>query len=193
MNRHALVLNRNWTAVSTVTVHEALVLLCREAAAAICPETYEVYDLEAWLDRSQLRARELPRERLVRTPNVAVETPEVVLLRHYGGVPRLEVSFSRRNLYRRDGYACQYCGRRTSNAELSIDHVVPRSRGGETSWENCVLACVRCNTQKANKSLRDSGMRLAREPLRPRWSALADLLPSKRPESWEKFLPKSAG
>lgn len=193
MNRHALVLNRNWTAVSTVTVHEALVLICREAAAAICPETYEVFGLEAWLDRSRERAPSLPRERLVRTPSVAVETPEVVLLCHYGGVPRLEVSFSRRNLYRRDGYACQYCGRRANHAELSIDHVVPRSRGGETSWENCVLACVRCNTKKANKTLRDAGMRLNEEPRRPRWSALADLLPTVRPESWEKFLPKSAG
>ena len=193
MSRHALVLNRNWTAVTTVTVHQALVLICRDTAAAICPETYQVFDLEAWLDRSRLRASQLPRERLVRTPSVAVETPEVVLLTHYGGLPRLEVSFSRRNLYRRDGYACQYCGRRAGHAELSIDHVVPRSRGGETSWENCVLACVCCNTKKANKSLRDAGMRLQSEPRRPRWSALADLLPATRPESWAKFLPKSAG
>ncbi|MCA8923728.1 MAG: HNH endonuclease [Planctomycetes bacterium] len=188
MSRHALVLNRNWTAVATVTVHQALVLICRDTAAAICPETYEVYGLDAWLDRSQERAPQLPRERLVLTPNVAVETPEVLLLVRYSGLPRLEVSFSRRNLYRRDGYACQYCGRRATSAELSIDHVVPRSRGGETSWENCVLACVRCNTKKANKSLRDAGMRLEREPRRPRWSALVDLLPAKRPASWSKFL-----
>ncbi|MCO5165805.1 MAG: HNH endonuclease [Planctomycetes bacterium] len=187
----ALVLNRHWTPVSTTTVRRALVLLCRSTASAICPASYEVYDLDAWIARSLDTGAALARERLLRTPRFAIEKPEVILLLGYAGVPRREVSFSRRNLYRRDGYACQYCGRRRPLDELSIDHVLPRSRGGKTTWENCVLACVRCNTKKANKTLRESGFQLARAPGKPTWSPLLESIPRAHPPSWRKFLERS--
>ena len=134
MQGETLVLNRNWTPITTTPVRDALVLLCREAAAVICPETYEVFDLEGWLVRSVDRVADLARARLVKTPRLSFEKPEVVLLTHYAGFPRLQVSFSRRNLYRRDGYSCQYCHARRPLDELSIDHVLPRSRGGKTTW-----------------------------------------------------------
>jgi len=184
-----LVLNSNWTAITTTPVRQALVLLCREAAAAICPTSYEVFDLEGWLVRSIERAGALARSRVVKTTAFPVEKPEVILLRRYGGSPRRDVAFSRRNLYRRDGFACQYCGRRRPPDELSIDHVVPRSRGGATNWENCVLACVRCNSKKADKTPRERGLRLRRPPKKPTWSALTEALPAERPESWTSFIP----
>lgn len=190
-SEQALVLNKNWTPVSTTTVRRALVLLCRSAASAICPATYEVFDLPAWVTRSLEGAGLLGRERVVRTPRYSIEKPEVILLLGYGGIPRREVSFSRRNLYRRDGYSCQYCGRRRPLDELSIDHVMPRSRGGKTTWENCVLACVRCNTKKANKTLRESGFQLLRSPGRPTWSPLLESIPQAHPPSWRKFLDRS--
>jgi 5-methylcytosine-specific restriction endonuclease McrA len=186
----ALVLNRNWTPVSTTTVRRALVLLCRSTAQAICPTTYEVFDLDAWIARSLERQVQLERDRVLRTPSFDVEKPEVILLRAYAGIPRREVSFSRRNLYRRDGYSCQYCGRRRPPDELSIDHVLPRSRGGKTTWDNCVLACVRCNTKKANKTLRESGFTLSRAPAKPTWSPLLDQVPHAHPVSWRKFLDR---
>jgi 5-methylcytosine-specific restriction endonuclease McrA len=191
LHEQALVLNKQWTAVCTTTVRKALVLLCRGAALAICPATYETFDLDAWMTRS--RELTLPRERVVRTTREAVEKPEVILLRGYGGVPRREVSFSRRNLYRRDGYSCQYCGRRRPPAELSIDHVMPRSRGGKTNWENCVLACVRCNAKKANKTLPESGFVLLRRPEKPTWSPLLESLTAAQvqPESWGKFIVRA--
>lgn len=187
----ALVLNRNWTPISTTTVRRALVLLCRSAASAICPTTYEVFDLEAWIARSIEQAAGLARDRVLRTPRFAIEKPEVILLVGYAGIPRREVSFSRRNLYRRDGYSCQYCGRRRPLEELSIDHVLPRSRGGKTTWENCVLACVRCNTKKANKTLRESGFQLLRAPGKPTWSPLLESIPQVHPPSWRKFLERA--
>lgn len=183
-----LVLNKHWTAVSTTTVRRALVLVCRASAGVICPETFEVFDLERWVERSVDRAPMLPRQRVVLTPRSRLERPEIILLMGYGGVPRLEVSFSRKNLYRRDGWACQYCGRHRPSEELSIDHVVPRSRGGKTTWENCVLACLACNTRKANKTLKESGLRLSRLPRKPTWSPLAESLPALRPASWTRFI-----
>lgn len=193
MHEPTLILNRNWSPISTTTVRQALVLLCRDSATVICPTSYEVYDLQAWLQRSVVRSPELERERVVCTPRYAIEKPEVILLAAYGGMPRLEVSFSRRNLYRRDGYSCQYCQRKRPTDDLSIDHIVPRSRGGKTTWENCVLACVRCNTKKANKSLRDCGLRLSRAPKKPTWSPLLETLPQARPESWQSFLKNVRG
>jgi 5-methylcytosine-specific restriction endonuclease McrA len=187
----ALVLNKNWTPVSTTTVRRALVLLCRSTASAICPASYEVFDLDGWIERSIERADGLDRHRVLRTPRFDLEKPEVILLRGYAGIPRREVSFSRRNLYRRDGYSCQYCGRRRPPDELSIDHVMPRSRGGKTTWENCVLACVRCNTKKANKTLRESGFQLLRSPSKPTWSPLLEAIPSVHPPSWSKFLDRT--
>ena len=124
----------------------------------------------------------------IRSVTLVIKIPAVVRLLRAFRRHAKPVKFSRVNIYARDHYRCQYCGKKAGMPELTYDHVVPRSRGGETSWENCVLACVRCNTKKANKSLRDAGMRLEREPRRPRWSALVDLLPAKRPASWSKFL-----
>ncbi|MBL4846463.1 MAG: HNH endonuclease [Planctomycetes bacterium] len=192
MHEPTLVLNRNWIPVGTATVRHALVLLIRGAARVIEPQTYEVLGLEGWLIRSMDRERELPRERQVSTPRYLVEKPEVMLLSNYGKVPRTHVAFSRRNLFRRDDHRCQYCGRRGKGSELSIDHVLPRSRGGPTSWENCVLACLRCNSRKADRTPAEVGLRLARKPVRPRWSPILDTLPAARPSSWQRFLGKLA-
>jgi 5-methylcytosine-specific restriction endonuclease McrA len=190
MSEQTLVLNKHWLAVSTTPVRRAFTLLCRAAAGAICPETFEVFDLSQWIDHSREVAPLLDRERVLRTTRESIVKPEVILLRGYGGVPRREVAFSRRNLYRRDGYACQYCGKRRPQDELSIDHVVPKSRGGTTTWENCVLACVRCNTKKANKTLPEVGFTLLRAPLRPTWSPLLESLPQAQPESWQRFIQR---
>lgn len=192
MHEPTLVLNRNWVPIGTTPVRQAMVLIVRSAARAIDPATYAVLDLETWLLHSMERAPQLPRERLIKTPYFMIEKPEVILLSNYGRVPRLEVGFSRRNLLRRDDYRCQYCGRQANGRELSVDHVHPRSRGGPTSWENCVLACLRCNARKADRTPAEVGLRLARQPARPRWSPVLETLPTARPSSWERFLGKLA-
>lgn len=186
LHERTLVLNKHWTAVTTTTVRTALVLLYRETARVICPETYEVFDLDGWIDRSMTAAPAGPSAIL--TPRFRIQKPEVILLRDYGGHPRREVTFSRKNLYRRDNYTCQYCGVRMPTEELSIDHVIPKSRGGKTAWENCVLACIRCNTKKANKTLREVGFQLISKPEKPRWSPFEEVGRRERPTSWEKFI-----
>lgn len=188
MNEPTLILNRSWTAIGVTPSRRALVLLVRESAVAVCPDSYELFDLDRWIERTEDRRDRLERARVVKTPSAWVEKPEVLLLRRYGGLPRREVPFSRRNLLLRDEHRCQYCLRRRPTSDLSIDHVHPRSRGGVTSWENCVLACVRCNTRKANRTPEESGLRLQRPPRRPTWSPLLGAMPEARPECWSKFL-----
>ena len=184
LDGHALVLNRHWMPLTTITVRQALTLVCRSAARVICPRSYEVMDLARWIDHSVEAPRE---ESVVRSATLALHVPEVILLAEYGRAPRRQIAFARKNLQRRDQGTCQYCGVANGAGSLTIDHVVPRSRGGASSWENCVLACVRCNTRKGNAALRDSGLKLNRTPKSPKWSPLHDYSGG-IPGSWRSFL-----
>ena len=91
--------------------------------------------------------------------------PTVIRLRQFVRVPFRPLPLTRRNLFHRDGHRCQYCG--CTGDRLSIDHVIPRSRGGEHSWDNVTTACLRCNVNKGNRTPREAGMLLARQPRRP--------------------------
>ncbi len=97
--------------------------------------------------------------------------------------------FNRRNLFARDGNLCQYCGNTFPTSELSLDHVMPRSRGGEASWENIVCACVECNVRKGGRTPTEAGMKLIRQPQKPKRSPLLALkLGNPKYESWKTFL-----
>jgi len=115
--------------------------------------------------------------------------PRIIRLLFYDRLPPGDVKFNRRNIYARDENRCQYCGRRFSSSELSIDHVTPRSQGGKSIWGNVVCACLRCNVRKGGRSLEQTGMRLVRLPRKPRRSPLIKLeLRSRRYQSWKRFL-----
>jgi 5-methylcytosine-specific restriction endonuclease McrA len=183
LQERALVLNRYWIPVGTTTVRAALCLLYRAAARAVHPVDSTLHDFDSWLTiepRSE--------EPSVRAVRALIKVPEIMLLVHYDQVPRRRVTFSRRNVYRRDDYTCQYCGARPSLEELTVDHVLPRSRGGRTSWTNCVLSCVRCNRRKANRTLAEAGVRLIREPREPSWSPFLTIPVHQRKRSWAPFL-----
>ena len=185
LERATLVLNRSWQPVHVTTVRRALCMVFREAARIVCPETLATYDFGGWIEQPIL-----PKAQTIRSPSVRIVAPEVVLLARYNRVPCHEAPFTRRNLFLRDDYTCQYCGKRSATNLLSIDHVQPRSRGGSTDWENCVLACVGCNARKADQTLREAGLKLLRTPARPRWTPYLNLSPGQRMDSWAKFTPE---
>ena len=184
LERATLVLNRSWQPVHVTTVRRALCSVYRGSARIICPETLATFDFVEWIEQPAL-----PSAVTIRTPGVQVVVPEVIVLSRYNRVPRHAAPFTRQNLFLRDDYTCQYCGKRTAAKLLSVDHVQPRSRGGSTNWENCVLACVSCNARKADHTPREAGLRLRRPPERPRWTPFLNLRPSQRMESWSKFTP----
>lgn len=189
LERPALVLNRRWLAVHTTTVREAIGLVAKGSARIIDPATFETHDLRTWNDAS--RAQAAFGEARIRSAHLAIAPPEVVLLTTYEGLARRSVVFSRRNLFKRDRFTCQYCGTRPGTSELTIDHVTPRSRGGQSTWENCVLACVACNARKADRTAREAGLALRRAPTRPSWRALTPGLSTPRLESWSQFLSRA--
>jgi len=104
---------------------------------------------------------------IVASPSVSMPLPAVVRLRRQVVGVRRGVKFSRANVFSRDGYQCQYCANKKPRSELSFDHVLPRTHGGRTGWENIVTACRPCNLKKRNRTPEQAGMRLLRQPVRP--------------------------
>ncbi len=125
---------------------------------------------------------------VVRSPSTDMRIPSVVVLKDYVR-PRKEVAFTRFNLFLRDGFECQYCG---AKGELTFDHVIPRSKGGLTSWENVVAACALCNFRKGSRSLKKAGLSLRRRPRRPVSGELRNIgrrfPPNHLHETWVDFL-----
>ncbi len=185
LTRPTLVLNRNWQPVGVAPVARSLVMVWNDAARVVDPDDYQLY---SWLDWSKLVPAE--GELFITTVQSRLRVPEVVSLTRYDGMPTTAVTFSRRNIYKRDRYTCQYCGIQPGSEELTIDHVLPRSQGGMSNWENCVLACVNCNKRKANRTPSQARMPLMREPARPNWKpiyATQDL----RIDSWSRFISEA--
>ncbi len=185
LQRPTLVLNRNWQPVNVATVARALVLLWNESARVIDPASYQVY---TWADWARLRPEE--GEAFIHAVRTRLRVPEVIVLAQYNRHPQGAVSFSRNNIFKRDHWTCQYCAKQPGGEELTIDHVLPRSQGGVSSWENCVLACIDCNKGKADRTPQQAGMKLRRAPVRPAWKPLY-ARSSVRMESWSKFISEA--
>lgn len=182
LHRPTLVLNKNWQPVNVTPVKKALKAVFSESARIVDPSDYSLYTWEDWAD---LRPAE--GEACIQAVTARFRVPEVICLTGYNELPTAKVTFSRRNIFKRDRFTCQYCGRQPGGDELTLDHVVPRASGGRSSWENCVLACLDCNRRKADLSLAEAKMKLRKEPHRPQWRPYyaAGMI---RIESWEKFI-----
>lgn len=186
--RRVLLLNRLWQAVNVVTVRRALSLLYTGKAKAI-DDDYRSFGWEAWLEASESARDGTP---VLRTVSSTVQVPRVVQHLSYDRRPRPNIKFTRANIYLRDRNRCQYCGRRGAPEALNIDHIVPRSRGGRSTWENVVVACVPCNLRKGDRTPEEAGMQVRRPPRRPRWHPAAILgFWNDPPAQWRPFLELS--
>ena len=175
-----LVLNRGYQPVRITSARSALLLLYGDRAHALDAE-YEPHDFADWSAREPANG-----ELVVPTVRGSLEVPRLLLLRSYDRVPRTPLRLSRRNVFVRDGHACVYCGK---TSELTIDHVLPRSRGGGSSWENLVSCCRGCNLEKGHRTPEEAGMPLRRRPIRPTWTVVIQLTGVDDPlPDWEPFL-----
>ncbi|MBT4768068.1 MAG: HNH endonuclease [Phycisphaerae bacterium] len=192
LDEPVLVLNRGYAATRVVPVRQAFVLLFRDVAEVISviDGRWEQFNLSSWLEVADLQRRyETGDHEWVRTASSYVAVPRIIRVHRCIRTPDHHVRLNRRNLYARDGNKCQYCGQRFPTSELSIDHVMPQSRGGENSWANLVCACVRCNTRKGNKTPREARMDLIRTPRQPRKCPDRSIrLRRRHYEAWKVFL-----
>ncbi len=177
-----LVLNRNWQPIHVTTVVRALVMLWNDIARAVEPDEYRLFTWEEWAELEPD-----PDAPCIRSARARLRVPEVVCLARYDRLPSSAVPFSRRNVAKRDHHTCQYCGAQPGWEQITVDHVLPRSQGGASSWTNCVAACIRCNALNADRTPEQAGMTPRRRPVRPEWKPLY-AAQGVRVESWARFL-----
>jgi 5-methylcytosine-specific restriction endonuclease McrA len=193
LDASVLVLNKLYMAVHIISVRRAFCLLCKDLAEVVHLEDgqFASYSFHSWREVSEYRARHFRKEEddWVRTSNTEIQVPRVIRLLTYEKLPRQTIKFNRRNIFARDNNQCQYCGRKFPTSELSLDHVIPRSQGGQTTWENVVCACVSCNVRKGGRTPKQAHLSLIRKPEKPKRSPLLNLkLTHKKYESWKTFL-----
>jgi 5-methylcytosine-specific restriction endonuclease McrA len=198
LNSHVLVLNKLWMAVRVIDARRAFSLLVRDLAEVIRVDdgSYAAYDFETWADITTARDTYLtvPRDHYewVRTVHMEIAVPKVIRLLGYDRLPRQDVKLNRRNIFARDRNLCQYCGNHFPTSELSLDHVKPRSQGGESSWTNLVCACTRCNARKGGRTPDQAHMKLIREPVKPTRNPVISLrLGSEKYAGWKHFLDQA--
>jgi len=164
MNAKVLILNQNYEPMSVINVRKAVVLLFLGKA-----------ELIASVDGKRVRA-----------VSMSMPFPSIVRVSVYVRIPYKRIILSRKNILRRDGHRCQYCGR--GDLPLTVDHVLPLSRGGDDTWENLVCACVGCNNRKGDRTPQESNMPLRRNPLRPNHVTFIRHFVGSLDERWKPYL-----
>jgi len=167
LNTPVLVLSSSYEAVQICSLKRAVLL-------TLAGKAHAVEHGDSWLH----------------SPSMQLAAPEVIRLHRYIRTPYEDVPFSRKNILMRDGYQCQYCGARRSGDELTIDHVVPLSRGGRDTWTNVAAACRLCNNRKGSKLLDECGMQLLNPPRRPTSLTFLHIMrqQGERRHVWRKYL-----
>lgn len=188
MNGSTLVLNKNYLATE-IAEWERVMSLVYTGAASVVDQDYQAYSFSDWCELSAAMA-DSPNG-FVHTTSLRIAIPDVIRLSRFERLPSRLMAFTRHNIYEHYKYHCAYCGRRFKTDEMNLDHVLPRSRGGDSGWLNVVASCIPCNTRKANRTPGEAGMELLIQPSRPAWRGPVGLhmpSPVKVRESWQRFI-----
>ncbi len=164
LSSSVLVLNKSFLPVHVTSLKRAFILLYQGAAKAV-DENYRTFTFDSWKDISVTGSMQS-----VGLVNRLIRVPRVILLTGYDKVPKRYIKFSRANIFFRDKNKCQYCGKEFKKNDLNLDHVIPRTYGGVSSWENVVCSCIKCNRIKGGRTPEEAGMNLIRKPKKPEWS-----------------------
>ena len=184
LERPTLVLNRNWQPVGVATVARALVKVWNDTARIVDPADYQQYTWADWVELAPVDS-----DLFIQTQRLRLRVPEVVTLTRYDKLPVNAVTFSRRNVFKRDRFTCQYCGKKVQ--DLTLDHVIPRRQNGAHTWENVVTACNRCNLHKAGRTPAEAKMRLGKTPRAPEPNPYLILQNRVILEEWKLYIPWS--
>jgi len=185
LSKPVLILNKSWVAIRVRSVRRVLSLIFREKAVIVDAnlDHYPTYAWEEW-EKVPVNGGDI----FIRTTSGKIKVPEIVVLSHYNKIPHYDVKLTKKNVFIRDSYRCQYTGETLDKKDADIDHVVPTSRGGKTEWSNLVVSSKKINRMKADKALHEVGLQLKKIPKKP---SSQDLIIDPRkphPKSWEKFI-----
>ena len=185
---NVLVLNSGMYAIHIIDWQKAISLIYR-GQASVVDEDYRRYNFDEWTELSAMIS-DSPNG-FVHSVNLKVAVPEVIALNFYDRLPDSDVKFTRKNIYHHYVSKCCYCGKRFATPQLNLDHVIPRSKGGTTSWDNIVLSCIPCNTKKGSKTIEETNLTMHYKPSKPLWRptyAVSLKSGMKIKVSWQKFI-----
>ena len=180
-NEPVLVLSKGWIPIHITTLRDAIGLVFVGGAKIVVTSDmtdrddnktaheFETLDYDKWVEVSEkLDSDDFTMIHSSHKPHFK----PTVIVRNWGGIQRYEIKFCRQSLYERDQGSCQYCGKKVGQKVATIDHIIPKSRGGKSTWKNTVISCDTCNTKKGDKNLENSNMSLLSEPRKPTWVAV---------------------
>jgi 5-methylcytosine-specific restriction endonuclease McrA len=183
---NVLILNKHWIPINTTTASHSFTLMYTDNAKGILVEEDSIVPL-TWNEWVNLKAND--NDRKIKTVNGFIKIPNVIVLNHYDKIPRQIIKFTQKNLWERDNFTCQYTGKKISKLTGNIDHIIPKSQGGKTSWENCVLAHKEINAIKADRTPEQAGLKLLKKPSAPRIMPVSFYIRNKDEiKDWNVFL-----
>jgi 5-methylcytosine-specific restriction endonuclease McrA len=194
LDESVLVLNKDFFAIEVTDARDAICSLVMNRAKVVDHE-YRTFGLKEWgrITKELVDDKEM-KERypyIVRSPSLELFVPHVIILEYTDYLPAYNrtVRFSRKSVYQRDEYTCQYCGKKPGRDDINLDHIIPKSRGGTNSWKNVVTSCIYCNARKGNKLLSELGWKLIQEPKEPKWkSHIGSPFSKIKAKAWNMFL-----
>ena len=180
-----LVLSKTWVPIKTISVLTAVGKVF-SGKAKFMSEDYSLHTFDQWIEYSKNN----PSNEIINCPNFFINKPVVIVqtteyARYTAPKP------SRKNIFLRDCFTCQYCGKKFSRDDLTIDHVIPKAKGGKTTWTNSVTSCSKCNNKKSDKSIENSGMSLLRKPFQPTYASL--FINNVKQEKWKNRIMNIGG
>jgi len=193
LNESVLVLNKHYLAIQVCTARAAIIAMVNGKARVIDKE-YLTYSLNEWAKKSlELNNGSPDKDQypgILRSPSIHLMVPQVIIEDcEFNNSSIRQVRYSRKNVYQRDKFTCQYCGKKLPKKELTLDHVTPKSRGGTSGWNNVVTSCHRCNSKKRDSLLSELGWKLLSVPKQPKWkSHVGSPFSTAKKDYWDRFL-----
>lgn len=181
-----LILNKYWIPINTTTPKHSFALMFSDNAKAILIEEDKVVPLD-WNDWVNVNPSE--NDRKIKTVRGYIKIPSIIVLNYYDKIPRQTIKFTQKSLWERDNFTCQYTGKKVNKTNGNIDHIIPKAKGGKTSWENCVIAHKEINAIKADRTPEQAGLKLIKKPSAPKLMPVSFYIRNKEEiEDWNLFL-----
>jgi 5-methylcytosine-specific restriction endonuclease McrA len=183
LRKPVLVLNKVWSPIRVIPTIRAFKLLFADKASVVNTDTYFTYNWDEWV-----KIPTTEDDNIVKSVHFDIKVPEVIVLLKYDKTHKKNVRLTKKNIFIRDNYHCQYTGKQISRKEADIDHVIPRSKGGKNSWDNMVVCSKSINRKKGDKTPKEAGLKLIKTPSKPNYDQLMIDPKMNIPESWKKFI-----
>ena len=182
-----LVLNRNWQAIGVKSPADTFSMLMTDSATGLDIRGLDHMEPLRWKDWINLPVSE--GDDFVQTVNKKIKIPKVIVLSKFDKVPKKRPRLSQKNIWVRDNFTCQYTGKKLKPGEGNIDHIIPKSKGGTTTWTNCVLVCKKVNATKANRTPTEAGLKLIKSPEPPKEMPATNYIYNRyKIKEWDVFL-----